>query len=113
MQEIKKNAIESLNKLQTSITNSIAGDQILIDHYGWYAPAIKRSEINDQIDHIISAIEKIDEKSKISESTIDVLRSLPDRVQKIISNNIGQIQNGNGGQAFPALLSFIDWLFFR
>lgn len=112
MQDIKKNAIEALKKLQTSISSSIAGDNLLIDHYGWYAPAIKKSELNDQIEYIISSIDRIDEKTKIPDSLIDVIKSLPDRIQKIISNNITHIQNGNGGQAFPPLLSFIDWLFF-
>lgn len=112
MQEIKKNAIDALKKLQTNITSSIAGENLLIDHYGWYAPAIKRSELNEQIEYIISSIEKIDDKIKNSENSINVIKSLPERIEKIISNTITQIQNGNGGQAFPPLLSFIDWLFF-
>lgn len=66
MQDIKKNAIEALKKLQTSISSSIAGDNLLIDHYGWYAPAIKKSELNDQIEYIISSIDRIDEKNKNS-----------------------------------------------
>ena len=112
MQEIKKNAIDALKKLQENITSLISGDNILIDHYGWFAPAIKKSELNDQIEHIISSIDRIDEKTKISDSLTDVLKSLPDRVHKVTANNIAQIRNNNGGQAFPPLLSFIDWLFF-
>ncbi len=61
MQENKKTSIEALKKLQVNISSSIAGDGLLIDSYGWYAPAIKKTELNDQIDYIISSIDKLDE----------------------------------------------------
>ena len=111
MQENKKTSIEALKKLQVNISSSIAGDGLLIDSYGWYAPAIKKTELNDQIDYIISSIDKLDEKSKLSESLIETIKSIPNRVEKIISHNISHIANGNGGQAIPPLISFIDWLF--
>ncbi len=108
MSENFVNACNSLDALANSVRDSWTDDRTLQEAFGWNYPAVSRHDIADQIRKLA------DRMREISPAMIDTeldqkISLLPSRMASLQSNTVPQLYNGNGHQAFPALISTLEW----
>ena len=103
-------AATALEKLSESLFQAIGQDEDLASTYGWFAPALNRSEITSQINFLAKSIKE--RSNNLDETASIIISEIPKKVEIIISTNIPYINNGNAGQALPAIFEFVNWVFF-
>jgi hypothetical protein len=102
------NSCNSLDALANSVRDSWTDDRTLQEAFGWNFPAVSRHDIADQIRKLAARMREIS-PAMIDTELDQKIWLLPSRMASLQSNTVPQLYNGNGHQAFPALISTLEW----
>jgi hypothetical protein len=100
-------ACSALDGVAQAVVNAWGGDTIYTESFGWFAPAVTRTDLAELAKSLATDIrstqaEELDPKIK------KYVSDLPRRLQVLQANTIPQIPGGNGGQAIPAYIATIQ-----
>lgn len=109
MSENLVNACNALDALANNIRDSWADDRTLQEAFGWNLPALTRHDIAEQARKLAERMREI--SSSMIDSELDQKLSLvPMRLSSIQSTTVPYLYNGNGAQAYPALVGTLNWV---
>lgn len=109
MAENLVNSCNALEALSNSVRDSWTDDRTLQEAFGWHLPAVTRHDIACQVRKLADRMREI--SPDMIDSELDQkLSLLPSRMASLQNNTVPQLYNGNGHQAFPALIGTLEWV---
>lgn len=96
-------ACVALDAIAQAVMNAWGADTTYTESFGWFAPAVTRSELAE-LAHSLAADIRSTQADSLDPKVKKLVVDLPRRLQLLQANTVPQIPSGNAGQAIPAYI---------